>query len=236
MSDQRTRKILFAGLFVCLVALAGCVVTIETTVTSDGEIGETELTVEFDTQANFSLAQSAAQSEGYDNVAEWLASDFNTTDEGGVWGDIETSVDQDDLVAEVVASDGTAEGLDGVNVTVDEATGQVTYTDSSGFDETNETGGMTGDFEYTYRVNMPGEVIETNGEVQGDGSTVEWSGTASGETDNFTVTSEQFGADNSGDDGDGGGVVDGLGPGFGIAAVVGAILLLVGRAYTHRRG
>ena len=233
MSTHHTRVLLVAGMLVSLVALAGCVVTIETTVTSDGEISETQLTAEFDTEANFSLAQSTAQSEGYDNIAEWLASDINTTDEGGVWGAVETDVDEDNLVAEVTASDGTAEGLDGVEITVDEETDQVSYTDTSGFEGTSGAGGMTGGFAYTYTINMPGDVIETNGEVQGDGTTVMWSGETTEGANNFTATSERFGADNSGDDG--GGVVDGLGPGFGIGAAVGAVLLVVGWAYMHRR-
>jgi len=202
---------------VLVVVLAGCTATYEADIASDGTIEEISVELDMGEQL-YQTAEQQAQSQGYDSVGEFL---FESEGDGqfneSEWDSVDISDDGESTVS-ITATGGSDEGAENVSVTVDEEAGEVTYVDSEGISTDMSGGsGQFGELEWTYTVNMPGEIIETNGNEEGSG-TVTWSSDEHSDVEQLQVTSEQTGA---GDDGG-----DGLGPGLGILTGVVALLFV----------
>lgn len=215
----RRRWITVTLALVLVVVFAGCTATYEADIASDGTIEE--LTVELDMgEQLYQTAESQAQNQGYDSVGEFV---FDSEGEGqfdeSEWDSVDISDDGESTVS-ITATGGSDEGAENVSITVDDEAGEITYVDTEGI-STNMSGGsgQFGELEWTYTVNMPGEIIETNGNEEGSG-TVTWSNDEHSDAEELRVTSEQTGAN-----GDGG---DGLGPGLGVTTGIVAILFLFG--------
>ena len=215
----RRRWIAITVALVLVVVLAGCTTTYEADIASDGTIEE--LTVEVDMgEQLYQTAESQAENQGYNSVGEFL---FDSEGQGqfneSEWDSVDISDDGESTVS-ITATGGSDEGAQNVSITVDDDAGEVTYVDTEGINTSMSGGsGQFGEIEWTYTVNMPGEIIETNGNEEGSGS-VTWSSDEHSDTEELRVTSEQTGAG-----GDGG---DGLGPGLGVTTGIVAILLLFG--------
>jgi len=235
MTLNVSRAKLAIGGFLLLALLAGCVsTTFEVTVDSDGQIEEANIDLAFQDQATFSSVQQQANAEGYDTVGEWLAEDVRN----GSWDSVSSETNQDALTVNITATGGDPAGMENISVTVDEEAGEITYVDMSGLNQTQgfQGGGGGGggfggqqSFETTYIVNMPGEIIDTNGETLDDGTSVQWNTNMSGNFDQLEVTSERGGG------GGDGGIADGLGPGFGVGAALAGLLVVGGALVAARR-
>jgi hypothetical protein len=225
--DLPRRRIAVSLTLVLVVVLAGCTTTYEADIASDGTIEELSIEVEMGEQL-YQTAESQAQSQGYDSVGEFLFEgegddQFNESD----WDSVDISDDGESTVG-ITASGGSDEGAEPVDITVDEDAGEITYVDTEGINTTmGGASGQFGELEWTYTVNMPGEVIETNGNDEGSG-TVTWSSDEHADVEELRVTSEQTGVE-----GDGG---DGLGPGLGVTTGIVAVLLLFGFGLLGRSG
>lgn len=224
MTLSVSRGHLAVGGFLFLVVLAGCLsMSVEMTVDSDGQIEEAELELEFEDEFVFNAFQDEASEEGFDTVGEWIAADM---EDDGDWGSVEAETDEDEQTVRITASDGDPDTMDDINVTVDEEADEVTFVDRDGLEQEEgfDNGGFgdADEIELVYIVNMPGDIIDTNGEIRDDGTSVEWSTDMDEEVDQLEATSERTGAD------------DGFGPGFGVGAIV-AALLAVGALVGLRR-
>lgn len=205
------------------ILLAGCTVTYEADVASDGGIEQLSVEIEMGEEL-YQSAESQAQEEGYDSVGEYLfEGEGNNEINESEWDSVEINDDGESTVG-YTAEGGTADGLDNVSITVDDEASEVTYVDTEGI-ESNDTSstGSFGEIEWTYTVNMPGEVLDTNGNA--DGSSVTWSSDEHSDVAELRATSEQGESD------------DGSGPGFGVVTgIVGVIAVLtVGLARRARR-
>lgn len=226
--QHRTRKIVIAALFGFMILLAGCTVTYEADITSDGEFEQVSIEVDMGEEL-YQTASTQAESEGYDNVAEFVFSgDTQGSDQfdESAWDSVEYSDDGESTVG-VTAQGGTDETAENVTITVDEDAGEVTYVDTEGFD-TEDTGNtaQVGEIEWTYTVNMPGEVLDTNGNTEGSG-TVTWSSDEHSDLPEYRATSEQTGAGGDSD--------SGFGPGFGVTSAVVAMLVVLGLGLVRRK-
>jgi hypothetical protein len=203
---------------VLTVLLAGCTANYEADIASDGTIEE--LSVELDMgEQLYQTAESQAQNQGYDSVGEFLfESEGDVQLDESEWDSVDISDDGESTVG-VTATGGSDDGAGNVSISVDEDAGEVTYVDSEGIN-TNVSGGSAqfGEAEWTYTVNMPGEIIETNGNEEGSG-TVTWSSDEHSDVEELQVTSEQTGASGDG---------DGFGPGLGVTTGIVAVLFLFG--------
>jgi len=209
MTLSVSRTHLAIGGLIVLALLAGCyTMNIETEVTSDGQIDQVQVEMVFDDPFVFSALQDEASNQGFETVGEWIA---NQSDEQeGDWDTFQVETIQEDQTVVMTATGGDPASLEDINVTVDEQAGEITYVDTSGLNQSqgfegNQSGDGQFDFSnvtYNYVVDMPGEVIDTNGNIIGDGSVVEWTSDMNEEFDQLEVTSAQTGAaDDGGDDG-----------------------------------
>lgn len=160
------RRVKVAAAVVLLCLLSGCVnVTMTTTVDSEGEIKEVRAEAEM-SQEVYAMALEDATSSGYESVGEQLAKDLETN-EGG-FSDVEYEDRREDgtVVVELIAQ----------KVDVEEVSYMTTR------DTDNETVAFTASIsddaadlnEYTYRVEMPGEITETDAAEIEDGSVAVW--------------------------------------------------------------
>lgn len=217
-SRIRSRKAVAVLLVGITILLAGCTVAYEADVTSDGEIAELTIEMEMD-EFIYQAAADQAEEEGFDSVGEFIFQDEgNFTEEE--WDSIDIDDDGESTVS-LTARGGTADAVEDVEITVDEEAGEVTYVDTDGLDADEDEGLDEDEIEITYTVNMPGEIIETNGETDG-AATVTWTDEEHGGLDELRVTSEQTGAD------------DGFGPGFGVLGILTALLVVAGLALARR--
>ena len=213
----RRRWIAITAALVLVVVLAGCTTTYEADIASDGTIEELSVEIDMGEQL-YQTAESQAESQGYDSVGEFLfdsegRGQFNESE----WDSVDISDDGESTVS-ITATGGSDEGAENVSISVDDDAGEVTYVDSEGINTSmSGVSGQFGEVQWTYTVNMPGEIIETNGNKKGSGS-VTWSSDEHSDIEELRVTSEQTGA--------GGG--DGFGPGLGVTTGIVAILLLFG--------
>lgn len=222
METCTKRRLLSITALLAVVALSGCVVTIDTTITSDGEIKEQIVEIDFEDQQNFSAAQAGANSEGYDSIGAFLSSDL----ENGSWDTVTTETDESEYTTEVIARGGTEDDVEGINITVDDEAGEVTYIDRDG--NSRDGSGSVGEYTGEYIVRMPGEIISTNGDIVNNGATVRWEYSSEGTgVDELRVTSERTGANHSNGS-------DGSGPGFGLITVVLGIGLILATFVTAK--
>ncbi len=214
----RRRWIAITAALVLVVVLAGCTTTYEADIASDGTIEELSVEIDMGEQL-YQTAESQAESQGYDSVGEFLfdsegRGQFNESE----WDSVDISDDGESTVS-ITATGGSDEGAENVSISVDDDAGEVTYVDSEGINASmSGVSGQFGEVQWTYTVNMPGEIIETNGNKEGSGS-VTWSSDEHSDIEELRVTSEQTGA---------GGGGDGFGPGLGVTTGIVAILLLFG--------
>lgn len=210
---------MLAGLAL-VVLLAGCTVTYEADIASDGSIEE--LSVEIDMgEELYQSAQSQAEQEGYDNVGEYVfeGEGENEIDESA-WDSVEISDDGESTVG-YTAEGGSADSLDNVSITVDDEAGEITYVDTEGVQtDTGGNSGTFGEIQWEYTVNMPGEVTDTTGNA--DGSSVTWTSDEHANVSELRVTSEQTGAS------------DGSGPGFGLATGLVGVAAVLGLGLARR--
>lgn len=208
------------------VLLAGCTVNYEADIASDGSIEELSVEVDMGEEL-YQTAQSQADAEGYDSVAKYVFEGNNQ--QGGdsfdksQWDNVEYSDDGESTVG-ITASGGSADTDESLSINVDDEAGEVTYVDSEGVSSNSQDGqGQNfGEIQWTYTVNMPGEVIETNGNQEGD-TTVTWNNEDHENLDEYRVKSQQSG---------GGG--DGFGPGFGVMTGLAAVVVLFGLGLARR--
>lgn len=225
------RKVYAVVAVVLLVGLAGCIsITIEATVDEDGMVsmdGE----IEFDQEAVQMLELMVEEEPEYDDVGEWLIADMEEDEDTDEFDGIEYDyyeTDDGGLVLEISSDPTDPEQLEDITVTVDEEEQTVTFVDVGGIDDDEfDDGGEDDDFgemdiEMTYRLNMPGEITDTNGD-QVDDTTVEWVLPDHEDLDELQATS---GIDESS---------DGI-PGFGLGITAAALALLAtAAAVLHRR-
>jgi hypothetical protein len=219
------RRILVLALVGVVVLLAGCTVTYEATVGSDGGMEEVDIEIDMGEEL-YQQAQAQAEQEGYDSVGEWFFLENDDSDfDQDAWDSFDIRDDGESTVG-VTASGGSPEDLENVTVTVDEDAGEVTYIDDEGIDSSTEGQASDIEIEWEYTVNMPGEIIETNGNA--DGNTATWNSEDHTSLEQLQVTSEQTGA-GGGDDG-------AFGPGLGVGtALVGILALSAIAAARYRR-
>lgn len=206
---------------VALVLTAGCLsMSAEIEVANDGTIDSMEMEMTMDRVVYQSL-QSSAEQEGYDSVEESMAADINEE----AWDSISTDMteSEDEVTITITASGAHPDDLDDMDVTVEDDS--LTFTIPDGFNQSDQsTGGQFGQYmdqiEMEYLVHMPGEITETNGEIQDDGESVRWSLADHNDVETFEATSER-----SEDGGDGGS--DGI-PGFSAGAALLALAALAG--------
>ncbi|SDJ40826.1 hypothetical protein SAMN05216226_10367 [Halovenus aranensis] len=222
-TEDSSRTVAALVMLAFVVLLAGCTVTYEADIASDGSIDQ--LSVEIDMgEELYQSAQAQAQQEGYDSVGQYLFDgEGNNEIDESAWDSVEISDDGESTVG-YTAEGGTADGLENVTITVDEEASEVTYVDTEGVE--TDTGSASADFgevQWEYTVNMPGEVTDTNGNA--DGASVTWTSDEHENVTELRVTSEQTGDS------------DGSGPGFGLlTGLVGlAVVLGLGVARRTRR-
>ena len=150
---------------VAMFALAGCAdMTVTTTVDSDGEIEQFQMEVEMDQQA-YALALEEAEQQGHDSVSEAMAAGFEAETDGAV-SDAETNEYRDGgtYVAEVAYNE--------VNM-AESGSVDTTITDDDTLIYTEEFPDSADDeLDITYRVEMPGEIVETNADEVDEGNNV----------------------------------------------------------------
>ena len=246
MDRMKRRKLLAVGVVVSLVVLAGCLsVSVETTVTDDGTIDEMDVEMEMD---GFVFGMLEEEGDFESDIRE----DFDDDDAWGSFEYSEDETDDGDMLISFTASDGDPDQIDELDVTVDEEADEITFVDSDGFgaieddaledDDTDDEidDGFDDEFdfddefgfdeefedqiEFEYTVNMPGDIVETNGEIQDDGQSVTWTQEDDEGAETLEATSERSG------DSD-----DGFGSGFVVGTSALALLILAGSALVARR-
>lgn len=225
-TNRGTRRKIVAVTFLGLmVLLAGCTVNYEADISSDGEIEELSVEIEMGEEL-YQTAESQADQEGYDSVGEYLFDDegdnqFNEDE----WDSVEINDDGESTVG-ITAKGGTDEGAENLTITVDEDADEITYVDTEGINTDGTGDGANfGEIQWTYTVNMPGEIIDTNGNVEGDG-TVTWSNDEHQNVEELRVTSERSGSDDG----------DGFGPGFGVTTGIVAVLVVFALGVARKMG
>jgi hypothetical protein len=225
--SRRYRHVAIVAVVGLAVVLAGCTVNYEATIGSDGSIEE--LSVEMDLgEQLYSQAQSQAEAEGYDSVAKYIFEGNSTNTESDFdksqWENVEYSDDGESTVG-ITASGGSADMDESLTINVDDEAGEVEYIDTEGVSSGSQEGqgqDQFGEIEWTYTVNMPGEITETNGNQEGD-TTVTWNNDDHGDLEEYRVVSKQ--SSGSG---------DGFGPGFGIMTGLAAVALIFGLGLARR--
>lgn len=221
-SSRFSRKQVATVVVVVAVLLSGCTATIETDVTADGNIEELSSEIEFE-QFAYSALQSQAEEAGYDSVGEYLREDESEGEfNNDAWDSVNVEDDGEGTVT-FTAQGGDPSQLEDIDVTVDEEADEVRFVDTATLDSGGEQ--MEGlEVAFTYTVNMPGEIIETNGEIQEDGSSVTWTNEEHGDLEQFEVTSDRSEANS-----------DGSGPGFGVLSGLAALLVVAGTVLYRRQ-
>lgn len=246
MNRSHRRKLLAVSIAVVLVVLAGCLsVSVETTVSEDGTIEEMNAEMEMD---GFVFGMLEEEGEFEEDIRE----DFDD-DAWGSFEYSEEQTDDGDMLISFTASDGDPDQIDELDVTIDEETDEITFVDTDGFGAIDDDAledddaddemddvieddfdfGFDDDFDFDddfedqiqfeYTVNMPGDIVETNGEIQDDGQSVTWTQEDDEGAETLEATSER-----------GGDSDDGFGSGFGVAVGVLALGALVGTALVAR--
>ncbi|MFW6152775.1 MAG: LppM family (lipo)protein [Halobacteriota archaeon] len=184
---------------IALVLLAGCLdMTMEVTVEEEGTLDlDSEVIID---SMLASMIESELDGEGPDAIAEDFANDM----EADGWNVVEyegEETDDGDVRVTISARDTDPAELETISVDVEDD--RITYVESEGFGDDLEDGfddGELGDdydvddeildsIQLRYVVNMPGDIVETNGE-QTDDRTVEWTLADHAGTEEFEVTSE----------------------------------------------
>jgi len=218
-----TRRVYLTGVVVLLALLAGCLgVTVEVTVDEDGLL-DLDMEMEMDPLI-YTAFEEEAHDDGYESVAEAIASDLE--DEG--WNIDEFGSeegDDGDMVIWVTGSETDPASIE--TITVEMTEDEVTFEESDAFED--EMGGDLGEefdvsgeelldmIEFTYRLNMPGDIIDSNGD-QIDDQTVEWRLEDHLGVATFEATSERGTDDAS--------AIPGLGIAIGILALLVASMAL----------
>ena len=172
-----------------VIALAGCLsMTMEMTVGSDGTIDELHVEMEMDAFLH-DLMEEAAEDDGYDSLEAQFRSDIEESD----WGsfDYAEEVDGDTVMITMTATEGDPASLDDITITIED--GELTFIDTDGFaDEQGEADidEFSDQIEIEYILNMPGEIIDANGEVREDGQSVSWNFQDHRDVEEFSVTAE----------------------------------------------
>ena len=234
-----TKRGLAVGLLILAVFLAGCTASYDTTVGSNGTIEQIDIELDIGEQGyNIAAQQAAEADQDYDNVSAYLFT--GGTEEGGNidasnWDSVTLRDDGESTVGISASGGPQAEDIGGGNVMtrVDDTAGEVTYIDGDPIEEESQNTTTGAELSWEYTVRMPGEIIDTNGEVTGAG-VVSWTDEDNANVSEYRVTSEQTGVEQS----QGGG--DGFGPGFGVVAAVagllsGALAGLLGGALARSR-
>lgn len=212
-----------------MLALAGCLdVTMTVEVSEDGDVDAMEMEMEMDAML-FEQFETEATEEGHESVAEMFEADMlEDVDEEHV-GDVTTEIeelDDGDQRLTMQLTDVDPAGLDDVDITVEDGT--IVYEDADAIEEDEfddgDDAGMDGDFDefeeqfedqisMEYVLVMPGEITDHNAdEISEDGTTATW--------DLMDTEAETVYAESEIED-------DGI-PGFGVAAALGALLLVAG--------
>lgn len=134
VSNRRVVAVLAVG---ALLVLAGCMdATITTEVTEDGEIAEVE--IEMETLSAFHTAlEQDADDEGYDSVEAMLEDDFMEDFDEGAVGSVDVEIEDlgdDGHLFVITATDVDPDGMDDVNVTIEDDTVRYEYTETAGDD------------------------------------------------------------------------------------------------------
>lgn len=165
MSGRRV-KVVAAVVLICL--LGGCAsVTMTTTVDSEGGIEEAQIKVEM-SQEVYAMALNDATQSGYESVGEQFADELEADLDG--YSDVEYDEHREDgtVVVEIIVNE----------VAVEDAAVETRVTDNETVVFTEPVGDDSEDFndfnEFVYRVEMPGEVVETNAEEIEDGNVAVW--------------------------------------------------------------
>lgn len=209
---------------ILVLALAGCLhVSTETTVGAEGEIEEYQMEITMDSSL-YNLLEEQAAEEGYESVEESIVDELD--DEG--WESVEYAeeFEDGDMIMTITAEGGNPDELEHLDVEVEEE--EITFVSYGGLgaadeevEEENTDDEFMADEEmpdmvsYEYTVHMPGEVTDTNGEIQEDGNSVSWNSQNHELGTELRATSERPT-----------GIVDM--PGFGVPVAIGALLLALG--------
>lgn len=210
--------------FVVLLLLAGCVdVTVTSTVDSEAEIERLQFEMEMDRQT-YQLLLGEAQNEGYDEVAEWIAADIERDmGEGTV-----ASIEYEDRevngrwVAWVALNEPDKDELE--NVTIEETEEDtIRYRDTGTADAADEEDIN----EMTYRVEMPGEIVDTNADqVNEETNTAIWN------LSEPATTPDEIYVESEADDG----FLSGADLGLGEVIIIGLVTTVIGVAIAKKTG
>ncbi|WP_114579414.1 hypothetical protein [Saliphagus sp. LR7] len=163
MSGRRV-KVVAAVVLLCL--LGGCVdVTMTTTVDNEGEIEQVRAEAEM-SQEVYALALEDATSSGYESVGEQFADELETNEDGFSDVEYEDRRENGTVVVELLAQKVTVEEVSYITTRVTENE-TVAFTASISDDVADLNG-------YTYRVEMPGEITETDATEIENGNVAVW--------------------------------------------------------------
>ena len=174
---------------VFVLVLAGCLsVTVEVSVGSDGDIDEMQVEMTMD-EFVFEMMEEGAQEDGYESLEAQFSADIEEEE----WGSFDYSEERegDDVIITMTANDGDPDNLDDISIVIEDD--EMTYTDADGFatdEDDEELDEFRDQIEMEYILNMPGEIVESNGDVSEDGDSVSWNFHDHGDVDAFTATAE----------------------------------------------
>ena len=141
-------------------------ITIENTVTTDGDIEESHLELELDSEV-YNFLFSDVRDDGYNDVEDWLREEY--TGDLDEYGEITSDhIEQDDgsHVVTVTVTEVPSEEFEEIQITINEEDDSIVYEHPDPFDLEDEDGFEEDEFgaavEMTYVVNMPGEITDTN--------------------------------------------------------------------------
>lgn len=171
-------------------------ITIENTVTTDGDIEESHLELELDSEV-YNFLFSDVRDDGYNDVEDWLREEY--TGDLDEYGEITSDhIEQDDgsHVVTVTVTEVPSEEFEEIQITINEEDDSIVYEHPDPFDLEDEDGFEEDEFgaavEMTYVVNMPGEITDTNAhELDEDSNTAQWEYLGDDDREDIYIESER---------------------------------------------
>lgn len=210
--------------FIVMLLIAGCVdVTVTATVDAEAEIEQLQLEMEMDEQT-YQLLLEEAQNEGYNEVAEWIAADIEQNMGEGAVESIEYEDRELDGQWNVWVALNQLDKDELENVTVEETENETIRYIDTGIADSAADADIN---EMTYRVEMPGEIIDTNADqVNQETNTAIWI-----ISEPATAPNEAYVESEVND-----GFLSGFDMGLGEVVIIGLVITIIGIAIAKKAG
>lgn len=217
--DQRIRLAIALAL---LVGLAGCAqISIDSTVTADGEIEEYNMVINTSTTV-YGFLNEDAKEEGYDDIGEMWQDDLDEEDVSSF--NYSEEIDGDEVTMRFQLEGWTPDSDS--NISIEKSDGTMVYEDVTWVNESAEEGEnseMLSGMVVQYRLTMPGEITDSNAD-EVDGNTATWTETGhDAMTDNRIYAESEISSSS------------GVGPGFTTLTALFAALTGIGYLLVRRR-